>query len=566
MYDSANSDRLSSFGQPMNDDSAARPASNAASTGTTVTLRNVSLHIGERALLESGNADFPPGQVSLIVGPSGAGKSLILRAIAGLLADDRSEVELDGEIQFAAASKPQQASVGVVFQSFALFDELSPLENVRFAAAHAQGKPRVDADALLDELGVPPQTRTSALSGGQRQRLAIARTLAYQPDVILYDEPTSGLDAASASQVARLIERTHEQHAQTSVIVTHDVQALAPIADRIFLLDPATRTLSEVPRDRWSHLEQRFHPLTGSSEAKQSKEEEAKLPPARKLRSVLAPPQPKPLTFWNKLAAGVANFLEGTSRVAEAVVTLPWFLLPRFRSWLWGTRMFLHLLRLVAGVSAWLYLAVAGAIAGYVATYFTFRFLPYSSYTEPLLIENLLAALGFALYRILVPVLVTVLIAARCGAAVTADISGKVYGQQFDALKTLGVRPSSYLLTGTLYSFLIATPVLTLWAFFVARWTSLIVFTATRGDRGPDFWQLHFHERLASGTWLPHGFEWLIAKTLCCAAGIAAVSYYQAARPKHSAAHVSAAVTRSILWGTLWVLAVHFAFAFFEFE
>ncbi len=547
----------------MNDDSAdSRPAAQA----TVVQLQEVSLQVGGKVLLRSGSATFPAGQVSLIVGPSGAGKSLLLRAIAGLLQHDQGEVELDGEIRFTSPlGKPRQASVGVVFQSFALFDELSPLQNVRFAAAHGGAKRGTQPVELLRELGVPAHTRTSALSGGQRQRLAIARTLAYDPDVILYDEPTSGLDSASASQVARLIEQTHAQHPQTSVVVTHDVQALAPIADKIFLIDPVSQSLSEVPRDRWPQLEQRFQPLTNPEPlAAERVAQSSDLPNQPQRTQAAAVPTRPSWGSWTMARLGAV--MEGTSRVFEAAVTLPWFLIPRFRSWPWGLRMSAHLLRLVAGLSAWLYLAVAGAIAGYVATYFTFRFLPFRTYTEPLLIENLLSALGFALYRILVPILVTVLIAARCGAAVTADISGKVYGQQFDALRTLGVKPARYLLTGTLYSFLIATPLLTVWAFVVARWVSLVVFTATHAGRGPDFWQLHFHQRFASEGWLPLGFEWLLAKTLCCAAGIAAVSYYQAAKPKFSPNHVSGAVTSAILWATLWVLATHFVFAFIEFD
>src|SRR4029077_4498735 len=127
------------------------------------------------------------------------------------------------------------------------------------------------------------------------------------------------------------------------------------------------------------------------------------------------------------------------------------------------------------GPLAMLYVALAGIVAGVVATYFTFRFLPYRFITEPLVLENVLDALGFALYRILVPVLITLLVAARCGAAVASDVGGKVQGQQIDAMRTLGINPERYLLTAILYSFLLGTPVLVLLGFAVARFASMCV-------------------------------------------------------------------------------------------
>ena len=246
---------------------------------------------------------------------------------------------------------------------------------------------------------------------------------------------------------------------------------------------------------------------------------------------------------------------------------LPWRLLPVWKSPRWGFRFFLHYLRAVAGPSAWLYIAIAGAIIGFVSTYFTFRFLPNANYTKPLLIEDLLRSMGFALYRILVPILVTILIAARCGAAVASDVGGKRYGRQMDALRTLGVRPRRYLLTGILYAFLIGTPWLLAIGYAASALTSLVVFTATHPHRGPWFWQLYFHrELIMPGHWLYAGTYWLCAKTTACAAGIALIAYGRGAAPKDSSRAVSRGVTSTILWSTLYVLFVHFVFAFLEFR
>ncbi|MBI1901109.1 MAG: ATP-binding cassette domain-containing protein, partial [Planctomycetia bacterium] len=203
--------------------------------GTPVEVCELTLSAGGTVLLESASASFAPGRVALVIGPSGAGKSLLLKIIAGLVRSDGPGVQVSGKVLIDGREVPlggARPSVGVVFQNFALFDELSPLQNVRFAFAHRDNHKPHPGDAqtpaqLLVELGVPTKTRTALLSGGQRQRLAIARTLAHRPDVVLYDGPTSGLDAATAEQVARLIERTHAAHPKTSIIVTHDYQALA---------------------------------------------------------------------------------------------------------------------------------------------------------------------------------------------------------------------------------------------------------------------------------------------------------------------------------------------------
>lgn len=529
----------------------------AVTGGTAVELHQLTLKVADRVLLENVTARFEPGEVTLIIGASGAGKSLLLQILAGTIGPGNGQVQFSGEIHFGATSatmSKRRPPVGVVFQYFALFDELTPTENVRFARDHRprSGRPSTSARpaALLDELHVPTRIATSALSGGQQQRLAIARTLAYDPDVILYDEPTSGLDGATATRVAGLIENTHAIHPKTSIIVTHDYESLPPIADRIYLLDPATRSLREIPRDAWPTLRSEL------------------LTPANSDASIhdFAAPATRP-GLLRRAAAGVGRFFASTSITFEKALQLPFRLLPIWRSPYWGVRYLLHYLRLVAGPSACAYISIAGLIIGFVATHFTFKFLPYGNYTEPLLIENLLNSMGFALYRILVPVLVTILVAARCGAAVASDVGGKKYGRQIDALRTFGASPERYLLTNIVYAFLLGTPALVGLGYLVAKTTSLLVFAVTHPERGPEFWHTHFHRQLeAPGEWWYIGTGWLVAKTLVCAAGIAMIAYYSGVRPKSSSRDVSSGITTAILWSTVYVLVVQFLFTFFEFD
>lgn len=522
-----------------------------------VRLRDLSLRAGSLSLLKTANVEFAAGKITLIVGRSGVGKSILLRTIAGILDRRETSIQTSGEVIFhddENQSLGSRRAVGVVFQDFALLDELSPLENVQLARDHrphtVDSSDPMTPERVLAELNVPTNVRTAALSGGQRQRLAVARVLAYDPDVVLYDEPTSGLDSVSAGEVARLIQATHADHPRTSLIVTHDFQTLTKIADDIYFFDPATQSLLQVPPESWSQIDELLAEDDAGISLNHTPETTAPL---------------RSLTQWS--AHATARFLENSTRACEMCVELPWRLLPLWKRPWWGFRFFLHYFRSVAGPSAGLYIAVAGLIVGFVATHFTFRFLPYASYTKPLLIQDLLRTVGFALYRILVPLLTTILVAARCGAAVASDVGGKKYGQQLDAMRTLGVDPRKYLLTGITYAFLIGTPLLVALSYVTAAFTSLVVFTATHPERGPWFWRLHFHHELVTpGEWIYAGSVWLISKTLISAAGIAAIAYSQGARPKHSSSSVSQGITATILWSTLFVLLVHFVFAFFEFE
>ena len=456
----------------------------------------------------------------------------------------------DGDSDSTKSSVELSQRVGIVFQQFALFDELSPTANVQFAIDHRSDrkkKPLQSAKEWLAELGVPAKTPIAGLSGGQKQRLAIARTLAADPDIILYDEPTSGLDAASGRKVAELIRETQTNYKRTSIVVTHDYETLLPIADEVLLLDSAAKRLVVVPRDQWEEIPNRMKPvaLQGGVE---------KTPPTTASR----------LKQAAKTSAD--SFLTTTGSALVAALRLPFDSLPLVPRMRWGVRFLLHYLRLVGGPSAWVYLILAGLIVGFTGTYFTFKFLPFRLYTQPLLIDELLSSIGFALYRILVPVLATVLIAARCGAAVAADVGVKRYGGQVDALQTLGVRPQAYLLVPIVLAFIIATPLLEWLAFSAAKLISLVSFSVSHQEIGPYFWQQHFYRNLqVDGSLMYDGWGWVMLKNIACGVGTAAIGYYRGISPKQSASDVSHAITSTVLWTTLYVLTVHFIVALLEF-
>ncbi len=512
-----------------------------------ITLRNIQVTAGSRKLIVDADADFLAGEITLIVGPSGVGKSILLKMMAGIVGEASEGVLVAGDVRINGQSA-RSGCAGVVFQSFALFDELTPLGNLAFA--HASGGAHASPianDDLLDQLRVPQNVPTSRLSGGQRQRLAIARTLAYNPAAILFDEPTSGLDPSTGKQVAELIRQTHNLYGKTSVIVTHDYHSLMPIADRIYLLDPLLRKLIEIPRAQWAGIPEKLVPMASAT----VEQNEATERP----------------TVGAMLQRTASDFLANTTGVAISASVGLLSLIPIWKNPWWGLRFFAHYARLVFGPTACLYLMASGLISGFVTTYFTFQFLPFANYSEPLLVEDLLTALGFAMYRIFVPVLSCVLIAARCGAAVTSDVGGRQFGNQIDALRTFGAEPRYYLLTPIIWSFLIGTPLLSYLAYYVARLTSLVTFVLADPNRGPDFWHLYFHRGLIVLEQFSYrGFGWLIAKLLCCGLGTAMIAYYHGRSPKYSTTDVSRSVTSTILWATLFALTVHFIFALFEYE
>jgi ABC-type transporter Mla maintaining outer membrane lipid asymmetry ATPase subunit MlaF/ABC-type transporter Mla maintaining outer membrane lipid asymmetry permease subunit MlaE len=530
-------------------------------------LAGVTVTIGERVILDDVSLTIPADKITVIVGGSGAGKSVLLRILSGLIERDSEPIQWQGAIDHGEG-KPL-GRVGIVFQHFALFDELSATANVQFAVDHRRRTsvvPEQSAAAWLQELRVPTNVPVAALSGGQKQRLAIARTLAGDPEVVLYDEPTSGLDAASGRQVAELIRRTQQKHRRTSVVVTHDYETLLPIADHVLLLDTAVKKLVIVPREEWAEIPTRMQPVPQLTQHSSAAAEVSSGPvAAASTKSVI-----HKAAVCNRFLVGawlaLKVALNVTGHSLFAFFRLPWELLPLWRHPVWGLRFWGHYLRLICGPSAWLYLLMSGAIIGFTSTYFTFKFLPFQLYTKPLLLEDLLASIGFALYRVLVPVLATILIAARCGAAIAADVGVKRYGHQIEAMQTLSVPARSYLLNPILLAFALGTPLLTWLAFIAAKWVSLVCFVATHPDQGAYFWEVHFSYRLRQESHFFYtGTGWFLLKTICCGLGVGLISYYRGARHKQSTGDVSYGITSTVLWATLYVLVVHFLVALYEF-
>ncbi len=181
----------------------------------------------------------PSGAITALLGPSGAGKSTLLRTIAGLEQPDSGRVLIDGTD--CAQVRVQDRGVGLVFQSYALFDHMTVRENIAFGL-DVRGTPKAQVTARVDELLELIQLKDlggrkpGQLSGGQRQRVAFARALAVRPRVLLLDEPFGALDARVRVDLREWLRTMQAKTSVTTVLVTHDQEEAFEVSDHVVVL------------------------------------------------------------------------------------------------------------------------------------------------------------------------------------------------------------------------------------------------------------------------------------------------------------------------------------------
>lgn len=183
-------------------------------------------------ILKGVNLDIEKGEVISIIGASGGGKSTLLRCMIGLEDIDGGSIET-----------PDKKKMGMVFQSFNLFPHKTALQNIMESLIVVDKMPKEEAKKigleLLDRVGLKERANfyPKALSGGQKQRVAIARAMAKNPDVLLFDEPTSALDPEMVNEVLNVIQNLRDTTDMTMVIVSHEIEFVNKISDRIVVME-----------------------------------------------------------------------------------------------------------------------------------------------------------------------------------------------------------------------------------------------------------------------------------------------------------------------------------------
>lgn len=227
----------------------------------------LSIHLHKTLLAAQGkmaltiDTQIQSGIITTLFGESGAGKTSVLRMIAGLLKPDNGRLVVNGKVWYDAAKriwlKPQQRSIGYVFQDYALFPNMTVRQNLEFAFASKkerhQNQPVIEELISLVALQELQHRKPATLSGGQRQRVALARALVTQPDLLLLDEPLSALDQTMRQKLQNYLLRLHQKFNTTILLVSHEVGEIFKVSHQVLVLEQGRITRQGTPAQVFSH-------------------------------------------------------------------------------------------------------------------------------------------------------------------------------------------------------------------------------------------------------------------------------------------------------------------------
>ena len=223
-------------------------------------VKDLCKDFGELKVLKGINETFYKGDVAAIIGPSGSGKSTFIRCLNLLEQPTSGQIVFEGNEITAKGFDVNlhRQKVGMVFQQFNLFNNLSVLDNVTISLKKVKGTSKEEAEkkamALLERVGLADKATAypSQLSGGQKQRIAIVRALAMEPDVLLFDEPTSALDPEMVGEVLQVISDLAKDGI-TMVVVTHEMGFAQKVATRVMFMDEGVIAEEGSPADIFEH-------------------------------------------------------------------------------------------------------------------------------------------------------------------------------------------------------------------------------------------------------------------------------------------------------------------------
>lgn len=227
---------------------------------TLLSIEHLKKSYDDNLILDDINLEVHQGEVIVLVGPSGCGKSTMLRCINALEPIQGGEIKLNGE-KIDPKNKniaELRQKIGMVFQSYELFPHLTVLDNILLAPMKVQKRKKEEAEkeamALLERVGLAEKAKSypRQLSGGQKQRVAIIRSMAMNPDVILFDEPTSALDPEMVGEVLELMKDLAKE-GMTMVVVTHEMGFAREVASRVLFIDDGQIKEEAAPAEFFEH-------------------------------------------------------------------------------------------------------------------------------------------------------------------------------------------------------------------------------------------------------------------------------------------------------------------------
>lgn len=226
------------------------------SDNTIIRVKNMTKAYGDNVVLENINTEIKQGDIIAIIGPSGCGKSTFIRTLNLLEQPTKGELYIDGEniLEKGHDINKMRQKVGMVFQHFNLFPNMTILKNITLAPMKTKGTSKEDAEklamSLLTRVGLEDKANAypDTLSGGQKQRIAIVRALAMQPEILLFDEPTSALDPEMVQEVLNLM-RDLATDGMTMVVVTHEMDFAREVANRVMFFDEKGIKQEGTPED-----------------------------------------------------------------------------------------------------------------------------------------------------------------------------------------------------------------------------------------------------------------------------------------------------------------------------
>jgi ABC-type lipoprotein export system ATPase subunit/ABC-type transporter Mla maintaining outer membrane lipid asymmetry permease subunit MlaE len=467
-------------------------------------------------LLRDVSLAIDPAELVLLVGPSGSGKSTLLLLLGGLLATGPGNWQVSGRLTCGDESfdlAHQRAEVGgVVFQHYALFDDLDAQENLRIAFDHApRGTAALAADVAAMLADINPRQSIASCSGGQRQRLAIARTVIANQPVLLFDEPNSGLDIASARRLLEVIRGLCGIMGKPALIAVHHFEELLPLADRVLVIDPRTRRLVELPPDVSMVL---------------ARLEQAAAPPVQGTAA--------PVSQWRPPA--------------------------RHRSRLWWFARYVvgYFWLLCAAPIMLCYMGAGAALIGFVTVWFGFNYHSFGGILKSVLHDETLIGLGMVQSRIAIPLIANLLFVARNSAVIAADVGNRVMSSQFQAMTNLNIPGRKYVFSSILITMVVGSVAYLLLSLLVGSWASQETWHVQFPSQYRALFRTQFFRNvLTDSGWPLPVMIWVVVKTGASGLLAGASSILIALGPKASSEAVNRSVANAIVIGVILTLIVH---------